>query len=192
MDERTLVERLLAKDAEAERLFIEAYRTRLVRFASFALGYHDPDVEDVVQETLVAAFRELPSFQFRCTLLSWLRRICANRCFNRIRKRKWQVASLEGDLDLLSKDASVRHSEDAHRKAEEQAMLDVLRREKGALDEACRKVLEYRDVKGMSYADIAGVLKVPIGTVMSRLARCKEALKERVMTAIKSLEKPDV
>ncbi len=188
MDETELVQKIIAKDGAAERLFVDTYRPKLIRFASFVLGYQDPDVEDTVQETMLVAFRELPTFQFRCTLLSWLRRICANRCFNRIRKRKWQINSLEGDLDLLSHETSVHQAEEAERKAEEQALLIVLRRERDALDETCRRVLELRDVQGMSYAAIAGKIQTPIGTVMSKLARCKEALKVRVMKALRLRE----
>src|SRR5258708_10393161 len=90
LDDRALVKGLLEKEGSSERFFFHTYRPKLYRIATFILGNGDPDVEDVVQETFLAALQDLPKFEFRSTFLHWLRRICVFRCYERIRRRKRQ------------------------------------------------------------------------------------------------------
>jgi RNA polymerase sigma-70 factor (ECF subfamily) len=73
------------------------------------------------------------------------------------------------------------NEEAAARKA---GMMALLEAQKANLGGFCRELLDMRDAQGKSYAQIAKAMKVPIGTVMSRLARCKEALKRLVLGAM--------
>jgi RNA polymerase sigma factor (sigma-70 family) len=185
LDDRQLVQQLLAKDEKAEQYFFHAYKDRLYKLCVSLLGYQDPEAEDVLQESFIAALEKLPEFEFRSSLYSWLYRICLNHCYNRLRARKRQVVRQEEELEVLAGPLAVDKD---RRKTEEtklQAMLEVVETQRSLLGKACRGLLEMRENEEKSYAEIADSLKVPIGTVMSRLARCKEALKQLVLKALK-------
>lgn len=189
MDDRKLVEQLLQNDPLAQKAFDEAFRPMLKRAATQLLGYGDPDVDDVVQDSLLNALNHLADFEFRSSLSHWVYRIGMYRAFERFRQRKKMVSHLSEDLETLARGAAVdrtRREEEAQEKAK---MLKLLADAREKMGDPCREVLELRDVKELPYAGIAERLKVPIGTVMSRLARCKETLKELVLRAARAQEK---
>jgi RNA polymerase sigma-70 factor (ECF subfamily) len=183
LDDRTLVQGLLQKDKTSEEYFFQNYRPRLYRIATFILGFNDPEAEDVVQETFLVAIQELPKFEFRSTFLHWLRRICVYRCYERIRQRKRQVVNLDEDIEKFALQGALSKADENTEKEEQTALLQILKTEKQGMGEKCRELLDLRDVQGKSYAELSKHLKVAIGTVMSRLARCKEALKQKVLKA---------
>ena len=185
MDDRILVQKLIEKDVSAERIFFETYRPRLRRIATFILGYRDMDVEDVLQETFLMAFRDLPTFEFRSSLFHWLRRICVFRSYDRIRKRKWTVASLDEEIEAASHGAATDRAEEADEEADRSVRLGIVRAERERMEKRCREILDLRDEQGKNYAEIVKALSLPVGTVMSRLARCKETLKQRVLGTLR-------
>lgn len=180
MDDQTLVQGLLRGDAEAQAFLDQTYRPRLYRACCHLLGYQDPEAEDVVQDVFLAAYRQVQGFEFRSSFYHWIYRICMYQCYEVIRKRKRQVVVADADLELMAqggaREKAAREDEEKHR----EEILAVVRRERDAMGEPCRSLLQMRDVEGKSYADCADALKVPIGTVMSRLARCKDHLKKRL------------
>ena len=186
LEERELVQRILKRDAVAESQFYDLYRSQLQRIATFFLGYGDPDVEDVVQDTFISAFANLSKFEFRSTLFHWLRRICVFKSYDRIRRRSRMVVSLDEELDGAALHAAVEQDEEKAQENERQAILEIVKKERAALDPRCREILELRDVKEKTYGEMMRILKIPVGTVMSRLARCKETLKGRVLKTAKT------
>jgi RNA polymerase sigma-70 factor (ECF subfamily) len=149
------------------------------------LGYRDPEAEDILQETFITAIQQIHEFEFRSSLYSWLYRICLNRCYNRLRNRKRQVALVEEELEVLADPLSIERED---RKAEEAGyhrVLEHIESQMPLLGKPCRELLDMRDRQDKSYAEISQTLKIPLGTVMSRLARCKEALKGLVLQAMK-------
>lgn len=183
LEDRELVQRLLAKDDEAYRLFYRTYQGRIYRAASYLLGYQDPDAEDITQEVFLAALQQLHKFEFRSSLYHWLNHICMYLCFDRIRKRKRMVASLQEELEAMTP-AKLGPGQDPDPE-EKERLLTLVESQRELLGAPCRGLLDLRDEQGKSYAQIAGILKVPMGTVMSRLARCKETLKELVLKSLK-------
>jgi RNA polymerase sigma-70 factor (ECF subfamily) len=182
VDEKRIVDGVLRKDPLAEREFYDAHRPRLQRLATCILGYRDGDVEDAVQETFLTAFQHLHEFEFKSTLYTWLYRICVFRCYERLRARKRQVASLDTEMEVYARKAAMAAAEGST-EADHKAYQDLLSRERDAVGGKCRELLRLRDVEGFPYARIAETIKVPIGTVMSRLSRCKEIFRERVAKA---------
>jgi RNA polymerase sigma-70 factor (ECF subfamily) len=181
LEDRILVERLLRKDEEAERYFFEAYRDRLYKVSVSFLGYQDPEAEDVTQEVFLVALRKLSGFEFRFSLFTWLYCICVNLCYARMESRRKLVSHLDEELETLAGPRSLALQHEREDEAERGRKLELMRSQKERLGSFCRDLLEMRDGKGGSYAQMAKELKVPIGTVMSRLARCKEALKRLVL-----------
>jgi RNA polymerase sigma-70 factor (ECF subfamily) len=117
-------------------------------------------------------------------LFSWLYRICVNLCYERMDRRWRQVAYLQEDLEALAGPLAADRQAQAEDRARREKMLQLIEAQKGLLGEPCRGLVEMRDERGESYAAISKALRVPMGTVMSRLARCRETLKKLVLKAM--------
>ena len=177
MDERELVRKILEGDDEAKTLFYVTHRERLYRNCVNLLGYEDHEAEDVVQEAFLTAFRLLGEFEFRSSLLTWLTQIGIHQCFNRFRKRAKTVAHEHDSLEELLGTAALKDGGGQAEKDEKQAKLRLVGKCLEKIGEDCRKIIQLRDFDGLPYADIGVALQLPLGTVMSRLSRCKKALK---------------
>lgn len=178
-DEKDLVARLKRRDPQAERWYVESHRDRLYRAAVYFLGYRDPEAEDVVQETLAQGLDRLETFEHRSSLYTWLNQICVHLCYRRVRMRQRLALGAESDLresfelpaqglDALASLLSAERKERLHRAL-------------AGLEDGCRQVLEQRDLKAQPYQEVARKLKIPVGTVMSRLARCRKKLKDALV-----------
>lgn len=189
MDDRQLVQKLLDKDEEAENHFFRTYREKLYKVCVYVLGYQDPDAEDITQEAFIVALRKLPEFEFRSSLYSWLYRICTFLCYERLEKRGKQVAYLQEELETLAGPGSIARQRREEEELEKNKMLELLETQKGLLGDACRGLMDLRDDQKKSYAQISEALKVPMGTVMSRLARCREVLKQLLLRAMGGSQK---
>lgn len=141
-----------------------------------SLTRNDADAEDLVQDTLVRAFRGLDSFDGRHPR-AWLLTILRNTHINRNRRQRPELfrdadgasRELNDIAGAESADAGVELGFDAEI---EHALAD--------LDERFRAVVELVDVDGLSYAEAAEALGVPTGTVMSRLHRARGRIRDRL------------
>ena len=180
MDEKALVQRILKGEEKAKAEFFNVFKDKLYATCSNFLGYRDPDAPDVVQETFLTAFQKLPEFEFRSGLGTWLTQICIFKTYQQIEKRKRDLARAHEDLETLSRPKAVQGFEAEAEKEDRRARLDLVTRCLEKLKKECREIVQLRDSEGQSYTAIGMALKLPIGTVMSRLARCKQALKALV------------
>lgn len=180
MNERELIKGVIGCDSEAQAEFFNLFRTRIYRSCVYLLGFQDGEAEDIVQETFLIALKRLPEFDFRHKLITWLTQIAMNLCYERIRARKRLILMLEKDIEAV---ANMKlYDPAAQLEAESKAeILGILRKLRAKLGRICKKLLELRDQQGMSYVEISRILRLPIGTVMSRLHRCRALLKERAL-----------
>jgi len=176
-NEKELVGRILAGDREAQAALYRELAPRMYPVCVHFLGHEDPDAEDIVQETFLVAFRKIGSFQFRSSLYTWVNHICVNLCFERLRRKKRTLATLSEDLERMTLGTSTHQEEERERDEEKKARLALMERLTGSMSERCRQVLTLRDKEGRAYVEVARALKVPMGTVMSQLARCRKALR---------------
>ena len=176
-DERELVKKVLAGDVEAQTFFYRENARRLFHTCVHFLGPEDDEAEDILQQTFLIALGKLPEFEFRSSLYTWLSSICANLCHERLRRKKKVLASLQEDLERLMAPRAGSPGHEKEAEDEKKARLALLDRITGSLSERCRRVLDLRDKRGESYIDISRALKIPMGTVMSQLARCRKALR---------------
>jgi RNA polymerase sigma-70 factor (ECF subfamily) len=142
------------------------------------------DAADLVQETYLRAFRSWKQFQPGTNLKAWMYRILTNLYITsyRIRKREPQIVSTAEatDFDLYQNvlDSGPRVAESA-----EDIVLDSLgdedvQRAVADLPEDFRMVVSLADIDGFSYKEMADILDIPIGTVMSRLHRGRKLLQK--------------
>lgn len=146
------------------------------------------DAEDLVQETYLKAYRAFGSFQEGTNLKAWLYRILTNTFINtyRAKKRRPDESDLEEVEDLyLYRRLGGLEAAEVGRSAEDELLDHVTDTEvKEAIEslpEQFRVAVLLADVEGFSYKEIAEILDVPIGTVMSRLHRGRKALQKRLL-----------
>jgi RNA polymerase sigma-70 factor (ECF subfamily) len=174
-----LVALVRAGDPKAMEALYRAYYRRLRATTIHFLGPQDSDGEDIVQETFSVAMQKLPGVVIQTNLYGWLNRVCALLCFERLRDRKRLLAvEQEGLLEALGAKGKVQAGALDAMVDDEQGLQ--LRRAIAGLGHPCSEILTLRDLEGMSYVEVARRMKTPIGTVMSRLLRCRQALKARL------------
>jgi RNA polymerase sigma-70 factor (ECF subfamily) len=156
--------------------------------AALRMTRNAADAEDLVQETYLRAYRAFGSFQEGTNLRAWLYRILTNTFINsyRSKKRRPEVTDVEDIEDLyLYKRLGASTSTDQGRSAEEELFEHITDTEVKeaieALPEQFRMAVLLADVEGFSYKEIADMLDVPIGTVMSRIHRGRRALQKALL-----------
>jgi RNA polymerase sigma-70 factor (ECF subfamily) len=137
------------------------------------------DAEDLVQDTYLKAFRSAHQFERGTNLKAWLFTILHNTYRN---MRRHDVRTpVDVDSEAVDRAADGAGDRDTPEQLLSRATLDAdLQAALDALPEAFRQAVWLRDVEELSYAEIAGVLDVPIGTVMSRISRGRRTLFERL------------
>ncbi len=141
------------------------------------------DAEDLVQETYLRAYRSFGTFEQGTNLRAWLYRILTNAFINRYRakQRRPDERNLDDVEDLfLYRRLGALEQAMATRSAEDELMDwftdDEVKAALEALPETFRMAVLLADVEGFSYKEIAAILDIPIGTVMSRLHRGRKAM----------------
>ena len=146
-----------------------------------------PESEDLLQETYLKAFRYYSGFEEGTNLKAWLFRIMKNNFINGYRKRKIQPQHVELDElrdsndDAWGSDAGVvEESPEASAMSEE--MDEDVARAINALPHDYKMALLLVDIQGQTYQEVADMLEVPVGTVMSRLYRGRAKVEKALMT----------
>lgn len=167
-----------AFEAEALASVDSLYRTalRLTRVPA--------DAEDLVQETYLKAFRAADQFQPGTNLRAWLFTILHNTARNRARDRAREGVTVDSDAVDQAADAPSYGLSAPVATPEALLLRETLTPElQAAVDElpaAFRQAVWLRDVEEFSYAEIADMLNIPVGTVMSRISRGRRMLFDRL------------
>lgn len=171
-DEADLIARSIGGDLEAYDQLVGAYQDRLYQVAYRLTGNHE-DACDAAQDALVNAFRFLPRFRRAAAFSTWLYRITVNAALDLVRRRPaHSTVSLETvAVSGGSEPADVVARADLQRRIHE-AIAGL------PIDQ--RVVVVLRDLQGLAYEDIASALRIPVGTVRSRLSRGREALRSQL------------
>ena len=135
------------------------------------LTRNDHDADDVVQEAFLRAFRFFPSFR-GSDARPWLLAIVRNTCWTWMRANRGQEVAAAFDDNAEPADGAVSAEEDLVRRADGARLAQALEE----LPTEFREVVVLRELEEMSYREIADVAGIPVGTVMSRLARARRRL----------------
>jgi RNA polymerase sigma-70 factor, ECF subfamily len=186
--ERLLLRRLRERDERAFREFVETYRDRVFNLLFRMIGRKE-EAEDLAQEVFVTVFKSIDQFRGESKLSTWLYRIAANHCKNRIKYLSRRADRSTSALDETTERESAAQGGspvgagriDAPDRALEGAETErIVQQAIAELDEDHRLVVVLRDIEELSYEEICQVAGVPEGTVKSRLHRARLALKEKL------------
>ena len=160
---------------------------------SEALRYtkNPEDARDLVQDTYLKAFNSFHQFEEGTNLRAWLYRVLTTTFINTYRKdqRRPQLAS--GELEDWQLAEAQSHTSDLGKSAEVEALENLpdsdIKRALQEIPEEFRIAVYLADVEGFSYKEIADIVEVPAGTVMSRLHRGRKLLREKLADYAKEL-----
>lgn len=176
MTENELVRAAAHGDESAFSELVRMYENKAYHLALRLCGNAE-DAGDIAQEAFLAAWRGLPSFRGEAGFATWLYRLVSNAAVDYLRRTKHQRAQVSLDdeeLHLDTVDPTPSPQEDAEDKDLQRVVQDGLQR----LGDDHRTVLVMREVQELSYEEIAHTLKIDLGTVKSRLARARGALRK--------------
>lgn len=178
---------------DAFEILVERHQKKMLNIAYRMLGDYD-DACDVTQEAFIAAYKAIKKFKGEAKFSTWLYRIVINYSKNRLQQLK-RLEKREGvsiDDSEKIKEKKVLFSSETiganpgtqmeKREREEQVHKCI-----STLDEEFKEVLVLRDIQGFSYDEICAILKIPDGTVKSRLSRARGALKDCLAKVIGDL-----
>jgi RNA polymerase sigma-70 factor (ECF subfamily) len=184
-DQTTFIARRapVPRDAQADARFAEALaHSRQLQAAASRMTRNHADAEDLVQETYARAWASFHQFTEGTNIRAWLNRILMNAFVSSYRKRQrqpvlsmatiedWQLARTQPLVPAAmssAEDAALDHMPDA-------ALTNALRQ----LPDNFRLAVYLADVEGFAYREVAGMMHCPIGTVMSRLHRGRQQLRD--------------
>jgi RNA polymerase sigma-70 factor (ECF subfamily) len=180
-------------DAEAFDVLVERHQKKMLNIAYRMTGDYD-EACDVTQEAFLSAYKSIKKFKAEAKFSTWLYRIVVNYSKNRwkqlqsIAKRELVSTDDSGEIEIEEAlcQASANDTnpgaqmEKREREAQVQKCIN-------SLDEEYREVLVLRDIQGLSYEEIKDILKIPEGTVKSRLSRARNTLKDCLVKVIGDL-----
>ncbi len=175
-DDLEIIQITLAESPEAFGELIDKYQHRL--YNSIVQIFGKRDAEDIVQDAFFKSFLKLSTFRGNSSFYTWLYRIAHNTAVSYQRKRSSNV-SIEALQEAISDSLADDCDAPSHRLEKEERDRHV-RRAMALLKEEHRTVLVLREIEGMSYEIIAGILSVPIGTINSRLHRARTCLRDKI------------
>ena len=175
-DDRDLVGRARRGDREAFTQLIVQYQVPLYNMALRMVGRPD-DAADIAQEAFLRAWEKIRSLR-DAPFKSWLFQIAANLCYDHFRRgRRYGVMPDEETSNVIGLGIA---TPDPQERAEASERNRLVRDSIQALDPDMRIAIVLRDVNGMAYDEIASVLRVPLGTVKSRIARARAQVQEHL------------
>jgi RNA polymerase sigma-70 factor (ECF subfamily) len=162
------------------------YRDQLFKTA-LRLTRNPEDAEDLLQETFLKAYRHYASFQPGTNLKAWLFKILKNTFINEYRRRKQLPAQVDfAEFEETFESAVISTDARATRTPEDELMESTLdsevRRALVALPHNYTVVVLLADIEGYAYKEIADILAIPVGTVMSRLYRGRRLLEKALLS----------
>ena len=180
-EDTEMVQAVLGGDATAYRGLVEKYQERVYAMI-YGMIRNREDARDLTQEAFVKAYRNLSGFRLEAGFYTWLYRIAMNLAidFTRSRKRREStgfdesVATRDGTGNV----AELHHGDSPSRRIERQQLYDQIMSAMEKLPDDQRQVVLLRELEGLSYREIAEVMEIPEGTVMSRLFYARKKLQK--------------
>ncbi len=196
-DETPLVARAQAGDLDAFDLLVRRHQDWVFNLLVRLTG-NPQDAEDLAQETFLSAFRAIKRFTNTSKFSTWLYAIAANAARSRARHLAVVRRAGERSLDEPSADGGAPQEFASPRAPEPRATLErheACRRAQealNALEPELREAIVLREIEGLDYRAIGEILKIPLGTVKTRIHRARTNLREKMREFLEPEGRPSV
>ncbi|MGN0134200.1 MAG: sigma-70 family RNA polymerase sigma factor [Anaerotignum sp.] len=179
---------LIAKAKQGDMLAFEELILRhekIVYNVALRMMNHSEDAKDISQEVFLKAYKNMKNFDERSMFSTWLYRITTNTCIDEMRKRKGkQSYSLEEELE--NEEGSMQRQIADEGETPEESLLREERKSEllqalDTLSEEHKAAVILRDIRGLSYEEVAEIVDLPMGTVKSRISRARNQLKNEIL-----------
>lgn len=190
LSDEKLIEKCRIGNREAFDVLIRRYERPIYHLAYRLSGNYD-DAHDIAAETFLRIYRAIGTFQCAITLPAWINRIVANVFYDTRRHAyRHPAVSLDALVEktgdsLLANEKNTARS--PHAEAEENERKSILARAIQSLPDYQRMMVTLFHSEGRTYEEIAEIMKIPVGTVKSRLNRARLALRERLTPQMSAL-----
>src|SRR5580765_3557005 len=173
-----LIRRCLRGDQAAWELIVRQYRRKLFNTAYKFVGRHE-QAEDLTQDIFLKIFKSLDTFDSRANFQTWLISVSRNLCIDHYRRVRKERETIDHQVDAnelspLSREPSPMAG------LERRDRVSLLRHAMAKLPETLRTAVLMRDIQEMTYQEIADALRLPEGTVKSRINRGRTELARHV------------
>jgi len=176
--DQDLVARVQRGEKAAFDLLVKKYQHKIAKLVARYV-YDRTEVEDVTQEVFIKAYRALGGFRGESAFYTWLYRIAINTAKNYLvfQGRRPPSTDMEvEDVELTDEGSSLREISTPEHSVLTDEIARTVTRALEALPEDLRVAITLREIEGLSYEEIAGIMECPIGTVRSRIFRAREAI----------------
>ena len=177
-----LIQKAQKGDTNAFGTLVASYEKFIFNVACKMFS-NSEDAQDIAQEALIKAYKNIDKFDFNSSFSTWLYRITVNACIDEMRRRKGRE-SISIDAEDEESGLAVQ-IEDTSLGAEERVIqnetVSEVRAAIDKLSEEHKTVIILRDLQDMTYEQVAQTLDLSIGTVKSRLARARKSLKDIIL-----------
>jgi len=184
-NDEILVARVKRGDKQAFNLLVAKYQYRIRGLIGRLVA--DPgEVEDLVQEAFIKAYRALGGFRGDSAFYTWLYRIAVNTAKHHLAgvARRPPMQDIDAAADAMrAPPPRLVETNTPEAMLQNDQLVATIRRAMAALPDELRQALTLRELEGLSYEDIADALDCPIGTVRSRIFRAREAI-QKAMTPL--------
>ena len=173
-----LIERCLQGDQSAWEAIVRQNWRRVFNIAYKFVGKHD-EAEDLTQDVFLKIFRSLNTFDRRANFQTWLISISRNLCIDHYRSVRKERETIDRDVDA-NELSPLSHDPGPVAALEQQDRVQLLREAMSSLPETLRTAVLMRDIQELSYQEIADTLRLPEGTVKSRINRGRTELARQI------------
>lgn len=176
--DQKLVERVQHGDKNAFNLLVTKYQHKVANLVSRYVR-NQADVPDIVQEAFIKAYRALPNFRGESAFYTWLYRIAVNCAKNHMvaGSRKPPASDVEvEDAEIYDSGDALRENASPEKVLLTSEIKKVIFDTIEQLPEDLRLAINFRELEGLSYEEIAVIMDCPVGTVRSRIFRAREAI----------------
>ncbi len=176
--EKKLLEQAAKGDNEAFSKLFFTYKALVYRVVYRLLRVQE-DVDDAVQQTFIEVFKSLPGYEGKSKFTTWLYRIAVNVSIQHLRKRRSDTIS-DFDPEILPSESNKDNMEHLELQKQINAALDAIPIKK-------RVVVVLHDIEERTMEEIASILKIPLGTVKSRLFHGRDDMRKKLQKILESV-----
>lgn len=182
-EDYALVLRVQKGDKAAYNLLVSKYHRRLGRLLTRLLKNQE-DIEDVIQETFIKAYRAIGNFRGESAFYTWIYRIAINTAKNLLVTQNRRPSTIQehadSDNETFEDNSALSNIDTPESLLQTQQIGEAVNQAMAALPDDLRDAIVMREIEGMSYEEIAAAMGCPIGTVRSRIFRAREAISAKI------------